>query len=219
MTIQEKLQWFDILQDQFGSPYFTDAEKLLFLNRGQWEYVKNLFPGNEGGIINIETNSDVWENVAPLMWKLSDEVVSSTGLITYDALTTNLRSISGDATTDIFKLLKIGYKKGQKIGQVKVMRHNDEYAFVENFFKKPSAKSFRYDLENNSIKISPIDQTARIMVTVLKSPRQMALTPSVVNTDLPSSTHNEIVAYGLQFAGVASRDEVLTAMNGAQLPQ
>ena len=46
----------------------------------------------------------------------------------------------------------------------------------------------------------------------------MAIGPTV-NTDLPVSTHREIVAIGLEFAGIASRDEVLNQMNQLQLPR
>lgn len=42
MTIVEMLSWFDIISDKESSPYFTEAEKLQFLNVAQDDYVNEL---------------------------------------------------------------------------------------------------------------------------------------------------------------------------------
>lgn len=218
MTVAEQLQWFDILQDQFGSPYFTDTEKLFFLNRGQYEYVKNLFPDNEGGLVNVELDWNILQNIAPLVWETSEMVMSTSGVVTRTALLANLQAISGDATADIFRLLGVEVRKGNDKQPAKIIRHNDRSAFETNYFKKPSFTNFRYLLQNNGYKFKPIDTTSRIAFTVVKTPISMALSP-LVQCELPTSTHNEIVAYGLQFAGIASRDEILQALNRTQLPR
>lgn len=218
MTVTEQLQWFDILQDQFGTPYFTDTEKLFFLNRGQYEYVKNLFPGNEGGIMNIEIDWNVIQNVSPLIWEVSEMAMNSSGVISDADVVTNLRSISGDATADIFYILGVEIRKGTSKQPAKILRHNDRSAFEGNYFKKPSNTNYRYLIQNNGYKFKPIDTTSRVAFTVIKTPVEMAISPAV-ECELPVSTHNEIVAYGLQFAGIASRDEVLQLLNRAQLPR
>lgn len=218
MTVQGMLDWFDLLQDKFGSPYFEATEKLSFLNNAQNEYVNQVFLTNEGGLINLEVNSNILENVRPLIFELDPFTMDSNGEYSIPTLVTGLQTKSGDATADIFKFLSFEMTRGQKIYPIKFLRHNDKGEFEANYFKKPSYTSPRYLFQNGLIKFRPIDEIASIAVTVLKTPVAMALGPDV-DCELPITTHNEVVAYALQFAGVASRDEILSAMNQMQLPK
>ena len=217
MTTQEALDWFDILQDKFGSPYFTDDQKLLFLNNGQNEYLNNLFPGNEGGEINIEKDWNVLETIDPLIWELPEVSMNTDGYITQASVETALQTITGDSDTELFKVLSVEFKKGTNRFPCKVLRHNDKAEFQRNYFKKPNLLSPRYLLQNTNYQFRPTDTTAKILFTVVKKPAVLSLSPEV-NPEFSVSSHNEIVAYGLQFAGIASRDEVLSAMNSTQLP-
>jgi hypothetical protein len=219
MTTQEMIEWFDVLQDKYGSPYFDTDHKLLFLNRAQFEYVKQLFPDNEQGIINIEYNSSVTQNVAPLIYELTQANMATDGTITIEDLVTDLETISGDSDAKIFKILSIEIARAGIVQPVKYLRHNDKGEFERNYFKKPSTSNYRYLLQNNALQFRPVDQLSTIHVTVLKAPKQLVISPSPINSELPDDVHNEIVAYALQFAGVASRDEILSSMNMAQLPQ
>lgn len=217
MTTVEKLEWFDILQDKFGSPYFTEAEKLMFLNRASLEYVKTLFPDNEGGLLNIETDWNVLQNVHPLVFELSEDTQDTNGRISRSDILTDTRTVSGDVTCEIFKVLSVEFKRGSDRFPCKFLRHNDKAEFERNYFKKPDFDNPRVLFQNNNLQFRPIDTLVKVYITVLKTPK--ILTSSAVDTDLPESTHNEIVAYALQFAGVASRDEVLSTMNSTQLPR
>lgn len=219
MTTQEALDWFDVLQDKFGSPYFNTDQKLLFLNNGQSEYLNKLFPSNEGGLINAEHDWNIEQNISPLIYELPSIVMDITGAITEASLDAALQTISGDVNTTIYKILSIEFKRGLKRYPCKVLRHNDKAAFETNFFKKPNLANPRYLLQNGNYQFRPIDTTVNVLITVIKKPRDLAITPSIINPEFPESTHNELVAYGLQFAGIASRDEVLSAMNLIQLPQ
>jgi hypothetical protein len=222
MTIQEMIDWFKIVQDMYGSPYFSDSEYVSFLNRAQDEYVSRTIPDNEGdetiGKRNLESDQNIYQNIAPLVWELPATTMDTTGKIVRSTLEANLQSTTGDSTTQIHKILSIEYKKGVKRFPCKVLRHNSKAAFEENYFKKPAQFSPRFLLQNGNIQFRPTDINTQIYVTVLKTPRPMSLVPAI-DCELPKSTHNEIVAYGLQFAGVASRDEVLISMNKVQLPQ
>ncbi len=216
MTTVQMIEWFDILQDKFGSPYFTEDEKLLFLNRGSLEYVKATFPDNEGGILNLESDWNVLQNVAPLVFELSETSMDAVGKLTLATITTSLRTISGDATCDIFKVLAVEFKRGIDRFPCKFLRHNDKAEFERNYFKKPDFDNPRVLFQNANLQFRPIDTLVKVYITALKTPKVLTL---VVNSDLPISTHNEIVAYALQFAGVASRDEILAQMNMMQLPK
>lgn len=218
MTLAEMITWFDILQDKFGSPYFTDSEKVLFLNRAQWEYVNTTIPSNEGGLVNIEVDENILKNVAPLIYELPAQNMGTNGLVTNTNINTALQTASGDGTAEFIKLMRIKAVKNGSIYPVKFARHNDIDAFYTNAFKKPSYSNPRYTLQNNGFQFYPIDTLVSLYFTLLKSPKDMSQV-GPVNCELPKITHNEIVAIGLEFAGVAGRDEILQQMNSLQLPK
>jgi hypothetical protein len=214
MTITEMLTWFDVLQDKYGSPYFTDSEKLLFLNRAQWEYVNATIPSNEGGIVNMEVDENVLKNVSSLLFELTVLNQSTSGIITNATINSTLQTVSGDGTAEFIKVMRVKVVKNGRTYPAKFARHNDIDAFHNNYFKKPTYDTPKYTLQNNGFQFNPTDTVASIYFTVLKRPKDMTL---VVNCELPQITHNEIVALGLQFAGIASRDEILQQMNNLQL--
>lgn len=218
MTTVEMLNWFDLLQDKFGAPYYDVAHKLDFLNRAQFEYIKGLFPDNEGGRINVEYDWNVLQNVAPLVYELPPLTMSTSGTIPISTLVTQLQTLSGDTSADVYKLLSIEYKQGSKRFPCRVLRHNDKAAFEANYFKKPDYANPRYLLQNGNLQFRPIDDQTPIFITVLKTPRALSVSPAV-DCELPVTTHNEIVALALQFAGIGTRDVLLANMNQMQVGQ
>lgn len=218
MTTQGMLNWFNLLQDKYGSLYYTEAEQLQFLNQAVFQYLSEVLPDNEGGKENLEVDSNVFYNISPLVYELSVETMDNTGLITNSDIRTNLQTVSGDATADIFRILSIEYKRGGQRFPADFMRHNDKAEFEQNYFKKPSFTAPKYTFQNSGIQFRPIDEQASIYITVLKTPKALSVSPES-NPELHVKTHNEIVAIGLEFAGIASRDEVLLTLNKVQLPQ
>jgi hypothetical protein len=218
MTTQEMLDWFDLLQDKYGSPYYTDDQKLQFLSRAQYEYLKPILKDNEGGQLTFENDQNIASNVWPLIFELGPYTMDTNGRVLRSAVVSSLVSASGHATADILRVASVEFLKGGKRYPCKFMRHNDKAAFEENYFKKPSESNPKYMIESAIFKFRPVDSYPAIYITVLKTPRDLSLSP-VVNSELPIDTHNEIVAYALQFAGVGSRDEMLLQMNALQLPR
>ena len=216
MTTTDMLEWFNLLQDKSGSVYYTEDEQLLFLNRAQYEYVNGLLPSNEGGIVNVEDTQLNLENIHSLVFEIPLLVMDSAGIIDRSEVIDELQTISGDSAADIMKTIAVEYKRGQDRFECKFMRHNDKGAFEKNYFKKPSFESPKYLLQNNNYQFRPIDELATINITVIKTPK---LITDMVDCELPPSTHNEIVAIGLEFAGISSRDEMLAELNRLQLPK
>jgi hypothetical protein len=214
MTTQELLDFFDLIQDKYGTPYFTDDEKLVFLNNAMLEFINSKFPDTESEReqSDVEINWNALQDIWPLVYTISDLTMSSSGIITLSSLNTALQSTSGDASTSVYKILNLEMRKGGNRYPIKVVRHNDKSAFEQNYFKKPSLAQPRYTLENGGLQIRPTDQIGKVAISVVKSPRLLALAPSVVNPELGSSIKNRLVAIGLEFAGVASRDDVLKTM-------
>jgi len=214
MTTQELLDFFDLIQDKYGTPYFTDDEKLVFLNNAVLEFINSKFPDTESDRerSDVEINWNSLQDIWPLIFTVSDLAMSTSGIITKADLDTALQTISGDAGASVYKLLNVEMRKGGNRYPIKVVRHNDKSAFEQNYFKKPSLEQPRYTLENGSLQIRPTDLIGKVAVSVVKSPKELALSPSIVNPELPRSVKNQIVAIGLEFAGIASRDDVLKTM-------
>src|SRR5690606_20714169 len=214
MTTQELLDFFDLIQDKYGTPYFTDDEKLVFLNNAVLEFINSKFPDTESDRerSDVEINWNSLQDIWPSIFTVSDLAMSTSGIITKADLDTALQTISGDAGASVYKLLNVESRKGRNRYPTKVVRHNDNSAFEQNYFKKPSLEPPRYTLENGSLQIRPTDLIGKVAVSVVKSPKELALSPSIVNPELPRSVKNQIVAIGLEFAGIASRDDVLKTM-------
>ena len=218
MTVIEKIEWFDILQDKFGSPYFNEAQKLVFLNQASMRYIENLFPKkkSDSDTYSAEENSNIYESLKEVIFVLPAVNMDSSGEVSNSSLITALRTVSGDSTCEVFKILAIEIvNNGTKI-PLRPMRHNDKAAFETNVFKKPTYQYPRYSFSNNGLQFRPDNAIGDIYITVVKTPRKMTVSPEV-STDLHIDTHNEIVAQALSFAGVASREEILMIMKTGQI--
>lgn len=213
MTIVEMLNWFDLLQDKYGTPYFTDDEKVEFVNRAQTEFVNQFLPDTNEDSVNVELNSETLHKLRPLIFELSEDTMDTSGKITEADITTNLQTISGEGSASFIRILSIEIKKLGKKQQAKLLRHNDKAAFEQNVFKKPAYGNYKFLFQNNSIQFRPTDTAAKIYFTVLKTPINV-VNPGT-SCQLPQDTHNEIVAIALEFAGYASREEILTQIEKA----
>lgn len=213
MTVTEMTTLFDVLQDKYGSPSFLDSEKELFLNRAQLQYVNDMLPDNDGGIINIEKNQDTFKNISPLVFDLGYMNMSGTGEILKSDVVTKLQLASPGAS--LLRELSIGWTIGSDKKPVKYTRKNDWYEFQRNFFKKPKLSSPRYHENSTAYVFEPIHPGAKIYFTVLKYPTKMSIsTPT--SCELPDHTHDDIVVRALILAGVASRDELLVSLTDAK---
>jgi hypothetical protein len=86
MTAAEMKEYFQILQDKYGSSYHTDEEIEVFLNRGQLDEVIALLPP-DGSILNVELNQNTINIIEPLLFMVG-ATMSSSGVV----LTTALQS-------------------------------------------------------------------------------------------------------------------------------
>lgn len=219
MTVNEMLDWFDIIQDKSDSPFFNEAEKLQFLNRAQTkfvnEYIQAYFTSSRYPRIGAKANSSVEESILglevlnPLI--IPDISVSSdaNGKITHDSINSGLQAITSD-TTEFIAILSVGRESGANEYPVRFVRHNDKLYFKNNVFKKGTATDPVYTLSDNSVKFDPVG-IATYNFTVLKEPVQME-TGTPTNSELPAFVHDRIIAIALDDAGVSSRDAALLQM-------
>jgi hypothetical protein len=209
MNITTMGQWFDLLQDKYGSAYFTDAEKSLFLNRAQIEFVSDLLPTDPTKVINAELSQDTISQIAPLIVELSYLSPNSSGVITKANIQAALTS--ADSGAIMWRPLAIGWTYGGIEVPASYIRHNDRWEFQKNFFKRPTVNNPKVRETATSYIFSPATTNARIYFTLLKYPREVSIS-APTDSILPDFTHNKIVAIALEFAGIGSRDSNMTEL-------
>ena len=204
MTTQQLVNLFNILIDKYGSPYLTDDETIDLLNMAHYEYLNRMVPDSQGGIVNFEFDSNVIQNLKPLIWTLSINSNGS-GLITTAALDTAVQTASSDADAEVFRIMSIGHANKP----IRFVKQNDSWAFMKNYFKTPSVNNPRFTVEGSGYQLWPKTTFTDVSVAVLKTPKKLALTPSPVNPELSDYALYNILAIALKFGAVSIRDEEL----------
>jgi len=90
---------------------------------------------------------------------------------------------------------------------VRYVRHSDRARFNQNEFKKATARNPIFTVVRGGLLIDPVSVTS-VNVSILKTPRKVSK-QNQIGLDLPSFTHQKIIAYAISMSGVASRDDVL----------
>lgn len=209
MTVVQMSELFDLITDKFQSPYWTNDEKTVFLNRGQMMYVNELLPDTKEGI-NFERDSVVYKNISPLVYETSALSISS-GVVTLSAVQTALNS-AASATDPILYIAAVSVVKDDVAYPAKFTRHNDWYRVNRNVFAKGSTQEPRYRQFSNKFEFFPLDGAAKF--TIIKTPLSMDI-DGEINSELPDITHDNIVAYALALAGLGTKDQMLAAIKSA----
>lgn len=202
--------YFDLLIDKVGTAYFLDSEIDSFLNNAQTEYIKSVLPSNEGGVVNIEADQIVSNNLFTLMYETAG-LTPSSGEITKAAVNTALNTASSGSEPFLY-VLNVNWTKSGTTYPVKFTRHNDWYAMERNSFKQGVAARPRYKQLATKFVFSPVDDTASVKFTLLKQP--VAIANPGTNCELPEHTHKRIVEIAVDLAIKSIRDVEYSQMNG-----
>lgn len=214
MDAQSLHDYFDLLTDKLGSPYFSREEKDMFINMGQLEYIKRTLPSNEGGSVNFETTQIDYNNVSSLVYDITGLSMSSTGLVLFTAVQTKLNTASG-STEPYMYIINISSSDGNRSLPVKYTRQNDWFEFERNSLKKGTEDNPRYKTSSSSITISPINTSNTISLSLLKSPKDVNMENNTTS-ELPAHTHKTIVEIAVELASVSIRDQELAQLNSLQ---
>jgi len=214
MLIADWITYFDVLQDRFGSPYFTDSEKMSLFNRAIVDFVNSHFPTGKKYVEDVEQNQRVVEDLNPLIFRVPAVRMDSAGIITANQVLLSLQALV--PTAQVMRLLNVGWEQSNSYTvPVKFTRHNDWYQFKMNFFKDPKRGGGpRFYLSGLNYYLEPVNISTNIRFTVLKYP--VVVNSTGVECDLPDFTHNELIARALELAGISSRDESLTQLLALQ---
>jgi hypothetical protein len=170
MTAAEMKEYFQILQDKYGSSYHTDEEIEVFLNRGQLDEVIALLPP-DGSILNVELNQNTINIIEPLLFMVG-ATMSSSGVVLTTALQSAINTDYSLSDARVLRVLSIGWD-GER--PVKYTRHNNWWAYIANTFKAPTARSPRCKQDAGKWIISPIDQTVDLTFSGVRYPRLISL--------------------------------------------
>jgi len=209
MTIEESHQYFDLLTDKVGGAYWTDDEKDNFISQACIEYVKSLFPSNEGGVVNVEIDGITYSNIYTLVHQLT---LAYTNSVSISTVQTALNAASS-STEKWMYILNVALRVSGTTYPVKYTRQNNWYAAERNEFKKGRTYSPIYKLDSQSFKFSP-SQTiggTPLTITLIKEPKPVSLTDET-DIELPPHTHKAIVELAVKLASEGMRDPELYQM-------
>lgn len=211
MTTLEAITKLDLLLDKYGSPYFTQDEKINFLNMAQLEFLNRLFPDSSGGVVNFEFDNNVAQTIKPLLYNVDltnsqySNTVNGTSVST-SQLQTALGITVGDGAARVFRIASVGiYVSDVLFTPVKYTKHNDYFKNLNNTFKQPTTAKPVYTETAIGINILP-QTTAIIRVVVVKYPKLLTAGNS---PELGDYEMNQIITIAAQLASVGLRDPEL----------
>jgi hypothetical protein len=216
MTTAELIENFSILQDKRGSSSFDEDEVLKFLNLAQLERLKRLLPDDQGGVVNLDLDSNTLMNLRPLIYPIST-TMNSSGLVTFSAITTALRTASSDSGCSLHRILGMTLTSSGKPYPIKYTRLNNWDSYKRNVFKAGSTTAPRFKVDATNITIDPAITTATVGITCLKTPKTLTAdnTPEFDDYNL-----SLIVEIALQYAAQSTRDfELIQTIHNTKVSQ
>lgn len=220
LTISQMHELFDIVQDKFNEDYFVDDEKDVFLNHAQQLVVNEIIFGEyypngvnlpvaiEINSINSELLSEIIVGDLPVSCNadgnlekvaINSAIQSEYGSDTSYAIILSI--FSGGNATSINPNVAIGY-----------IPHNNISAFRNNDFKKPSSSKPYYRHAGNTLIIEPSAPNEELLVSLIRYPKKVSKL-SGTDCELSYMIHEKVVAVALEYAGVATINEALIAIN------
>ena len=193
MIATEMREWFDILQDKYNTPYFTDDEKDEFLTDAQWDFINEYIGDNENPP-QLGKNKSALAAIATLV-----ETVAITTAI--DGKATNTLINAQLSIGDIILPLALTPATGEA---AHFLNHNDIAKAEINTYKAGTATAPNYTLENGLAQLYPAQVYTALEVTALTEPAAI--------TDLPLHIHRKQVAKAMTKTGLVTESEALTMM-------
>jgi hypothetical protein len=211
MTIANMHTWFDILQDQYDTPYFTDDERDSFINDAALSYVLEFTTDSK--LEGKELEDSIYSNASLAHIIQTVPVTAVASQLTYALIEAQL-------TTKMIVPLRIIPAAGTSTRPLKYTRFQD----LDEELSNPLADHNETSATNNSgmytvaaegISLWPAADyaTEAVTLTALRIPAETALGgPELV--DMPDFTHRKIVAKALVKTGLVTDSQATALMDG-----
>ena len=209
MSVQECHDYFDLLCDKIESPYFAPEERDILISQACIEYVKGLFPSNEGGVVNVELDQTTYSNIHSLVYGIN---VAYTNNVALSTVQTALNTASG-STEPWMYILNVSLASGGVTYPVKYSKQNNHFANERNYFKKGSVEQPTYRFESQYFRFSPsqILSGTPLGFTLIKQPKAVSLDDGV-DIELPDHCHKTIVEMAVDLAATSLREPELKGL-------
>ena len=206
MGIDDAHKLFNLWIDKTASPYFTDDEIDLFLNRAIVEFVNDHFDTKaphraEASIRDVEELRELIEIV-------DDVRTDSNGKIKDTEINKSLKG-TGDTDREFSYILSASKASSKECGgeqrKSRFVRHNDWLAQKDNTYKKPTEEYPTHRLFNGYIQFNPATES-NVEFVVLKKHLTVSKTGDI-GIELSDKAANRIIFMALRQAGVSLREE------------
>tara|TARA_R100000995_G_scaffold70727_2_gene39343 strand:- start:22685 stop:23350 length:666 start_codon:yes stop_codon:yes gene_type:complete len=207
MEIDDAHKLFNLWIDKTASPYFTDDEIDLFLNRAIVEFVNDHFDTKP--VHRAEASIRDVEELRELIEIVDDVRTDSNGKIKDTEIN---ESLTGAGATDrefsyILSASKASSKEcGGEQRKSRFVRHNDWLAQKDNTYKKPTEEYPTHRLFNGYIQFNPATES-NVEFVVLKKHLEVSKASTDSKIELSDKAANKIIFMALRQAGVSLREE------------
>lgn len=210
MTITQMHTWFKLLIDKYKSPYFTDSEIDLFINRAMRNYLNEAVfdrrKSDEGTqIVSSAELSQNWEQLMYPLIELDLSVTSSSSKLLYTGIKTGF-----PANTDVIAILAVTDASGN---EVKFLRGNNLGSIARNYFKRPSTTYRKFRIGKDALYLSPTSNGEIFKISALRTPIDVSKS-GLVDCELPIVTHEKILAMAVDLAKITTEDEAMGVISG-----
>lgn len=221
MDIIQAHNYFSLLMDKVGSPYFTSSEIDIFIQRGQMDYVNQFF-NKSIGLYNAEENSYDVERLYSIIEKVNVQA-DVDGMVMYEDINNEL------STGEFMYVLSLEQQKSSDsscnensntFAYSQFVRHNDKGPRLKYSFKRPTDNNPIHIYYSTYIEVLP--QVAKnVGITVVRTPALVTIDdpndtgspgPGLVDFDLPEISRDSILMFALKNAGINIRDKEFYAL-------
>lgn len=216
MTIQQMHDFFDLISDKYASPYFSDDEKDVFINKAissfiedTWQNIKKKRDKETDPPYGGEDSIYTIESIAPLIIQDYIVVLNGSSVAVRPNDFSHLLNIALVGELD-----ECNNPVGDTYNYCRFVRHNDFYKHLENTFKKPSNKYPIYTINELGFKVLPLSPSHGVKMTYIREFTKVSLSGNI-DCELPEFTHGKILMLALSLAGLSVREQSL--MNGSDM--
>lgn len=194
---------FDLVEDKVDTIYFTDEEKVQFLNASQNLLVESI-------VFSIDENMGIDANkqVEHVLYPLRRKDVAITPATPGSVILSELDTASGGTMMHV-EAVQVETASASGIYKPAFwIKEGERTPAADNTFLAPSTSDPTYALDYAGLFLEPaLASGAKVKVSTIMFPTQM-VEPGT-SSDLPLGVHEKIVAGALAIAGIASDDEAL----------
>lgn len=206
MTKQEMLDFFDLMLDKANSPYYTDDQKIQFINVAILEvakdYLQNTYPQLGEGwmqhpqvVANYHRNKSIHAIMQPIEIKRIPVASSALGVVSFASIESEMVLMTGEAASLMMVTAIHGYRHIHQMSE----------RIKNNTFLKPGTQNKYYEPSAGGFFLYP-EAAVNVVVDAIKYPRMLTEVSSDP-TDMPESVHAEIMSLALSYVGVSMSEQ------------